>query len=102
MVGAVSSLDVAARGPSDGRGRLYVSGLWRGRPFLEEPSAAFPKRGTAVRSYKSQAPSAKCKVLSAKCGAVGRRASRYMASNIVGKGADHCFPPPGYKRPRMT
>ena len=48
----------------------------------------FPHRGVAVHFSKSQgpftpfrsslqAPSAKCKVLSAKCGAVGRRASRY-------------------------
>lgn len=32
--------------------------------------------GMDVRSTKHQVPSAKCKVLSAKCGAVGRRASR--------------------------
>ena len=55
------------------------------RTFIHFRTAAWPftfRRAKGrlrpfVRPSKHQAPSAKCKVLSAKCGAVGRRASRY-------------------------
>ena len=55
------------------------------RTFIHFRTAAWPftfRRAKGrlrpfVRPSKRQAPSAKCKVLSAKCGAVGRRASRY-------------------------
>lgn len=108
MVGANSYLVVASRCPSDRCGpfgrsvlcptscfinfrRLIIFGLWRGRPFFEEPSATYGLFEVWHGHSFVQVPSA--------VRSVGTRQD--MVSNIVGNVADHCLSSPRYKRSRL-
>ena len=84
MAGADSCLVASSPCPVRSVRSLRTVGSAHGVPFRQRRTfihfrtAAWPFTFRPfVRPSKHQAPSAKCKVLSAKCGAVRRRASRY-------------------------